>query len=84
MSVLPTIDLSLLSRASGGNGEGANRTVIEGDIKVKTPLGIEASGKGSYQSSETNYARCVGLAAANGAKPVEFPSICGMPPAATK
>ena len=79
MSVLPTIDLSLLSRATGGAGQGPNQTTIEGDIKVKTPVGIEASGKGSYQSSETDYARCVGLAAANGAKPADFPAICGLP-----
>lgn len=79
MSVLPTIDLSLLSLASGGNGQGPNQTTVEGNIQVKTPIGVEASGQGRYQSTETDYARCIGTAAAGGAKPADFPTICGLP-----
>ena len=76
---LQTLDLFQLSTATGGAGEGPNQTTISGDITVQTPVGISASGQGSYQSSETNYARCVGMAAAGGAKPAECPSICGLP-----
>lgn len=79
MSQLEVIDLSLLSHATGGAGEGPNQTRVEGEISVKTPVGIQASGKGSYQSSETDYARCIGIAANNGVKPADFPSICGLP-----
>jgi hypothetical protein len=78
---LQTIDLFLLERASGGAGEGAgpNQTNINGNISVETPVGIKASGQGSYQSAETDYARCLGLAAAGGAKPADFAAICGKP-----
>lgn len=81
MNELQTIDLGLLSLASGGAGEGAgpNQTNISGEISVQTPVGIKASGQGSYQSSETDYARCLGLAAAGGAKPADFSAICGLP-----
>ena len=81
-NVLPTIDLSLLARATGGadtTGGGPNQTDISGNLTVKTPMGIEASGQGSYQSRETDYARCIGMAAAGGAKPADFPTICGKP-----
>ncbi|HRC54291.1 MAG: hypothetical protein IPI49_21200 [Myxococcales bacterium] len=83
-NVLPTIDLSFLERATGGNGDGggANQTTINGNLTVKTPMGIEASGQGSYQSRETDYARCIGMAASGGAKPADFPAICGKPPGA--
>ncbi len=85
MNQLETIDISLLGLASGGNGpammEGAgpNQTSISGNISVETPVGIKASGQGSYQSGETDYARCLGLAAAGGAKPADFSAICGKP-----
>ncbi len=79
MSTLQTLDLFQLSQATGGAGEGPNQTNINGDIKVQTPVGISASGQGSYQSTETDYARCVGMAAAGGAKPTDFPAICGLP-----
>lgn len=81
MNELQTIDLGLLSLASGGAGEGAgpNQTNISGEISVQTPVGVKASGQGSYQSSETDYARCLGLAAAGGAKPADFSAICGLP-----
>lgn len=81
MNELQTIDLGLLSLASGGAGEGAgpNQTNISGEISVQTPVGIKASGQGSYQSAETDYARCLGLAAAGGAKPADFSAICGLP-----
>jgi hypothetical protein len=82
MSTLQTIDLSDLERATGGAGEGPNQTTVNGNITVETPVGIKASGQGSYQSTETDYARCIGLAAAGGAKPAEFPGICGKPPGA--
>jgi hypothetical protein len=78
---LQTIDLFLLERASGGAGEGAgpNQTNVSGNISVETPVGIKASGQGTYQSAETDYARCLGLAAAGGAKPADFAAICGKP-----
>lgn len=81
MNQLQTIDLGLLSLASGGAGEGAgpNQTNISGEISVQTPVGIKASGQGTYQSAETDYARCLGLAAAGGAKPADFAAICGLP-----
>lgn len=81
MNELQTIDLGLLSLASGGAGEGAgpNQTNISGEISVQTPVGIKASGQGTYQSAETDYARCLGLAAAGGAKPSDFSAICGLP-----
>ncbi len=79
--LLPTIDLSLLERATGGNGDGGpNQTNITGELKVKTPMGVEASGQGSYQSRETDYARCIGTAMSGGAKPADLPAICGKPP----
>jgi hypothetical protein len=78
-SALQTLDLFQLSTATGGAGEGPNQTVISGDISVQTPVGISASGQGSYRSAETDYARCVGMAVAGGAKPVDFPAVCGLP-----
>ncbi len=79
MSALEPLDLSLLSCVSGGAGEGPNQTVISGDIKVQTPIGVAASGQGTYQSTETDYARCIGLASKGGAAPSEWPAICGSP-----
>jgi hypothetical protein len=76
---LQTIDLSVLALATGGEG-GPNQTTVSGDLTVETPVGVKASGKGTYQSTETDYARCIGLAAAKGAKPADFPAICGKPP----
>lgn len=84
MSALQTLDFDQLSRATGGTGEGPNQTTITGNVSVQTPVGISASGEGSYQSTETDYARCVGMAAAGGAKPVDFPAICGLPTGARK
>jgi hypothetical protein len=83
-NALQSIDMFLLERATGGGeGVGPNQTTVNGDITVETPVGIKASGKGSYQSTETDYARCIGLAAAGGAKPTDFPAICGKPPGTT-
>lgn len=79
MLALQTLDFDQLSLATGGAGEGPNQTNISGNISVQTPVGINASGQGSYQSTETDYARCVGMAAAGGAKPADFPAICGLP-----
>ncbi len=79
MSALQTLDFDQLALATGGAGEGPNQTNISGNISVQTPVGVSASGQGSYQSSETDYARCVGMAVAGGAKPVDFPAICGLP-----
>lgn len=84
---LQTIDLDLLSMASGGNGgtpgftEGAgpNQMSVSGNISVETPVGIKASGQGSYQSAETDYSRCISTAVAGGAKPTDFAAICGKP-----
>ncbi|MEZ4361401.1 MAG: hypothetical protein R3B48_14540 [Kofleriaceae bacterium] len=81
---LQTLDLFALSTVSGGADEGPNQTTVSGNIKVETPVGISASGEGTYRSTETDYARCVGLAAAGGAKPADFPSICGLPQGAQK
>lgn len=79
---LPSIDLSLLELASGGNGDGGgpNQTSISGTISGRTPVGVEVSGQGSYQSRETDYARCLGAAMSGGAKPADLPAICGKPP----
>ncbi|MEZ4361116.1 MAG: hypothetical protein R3B48_13105 [Kofleriaceae bacterium] len=79
---LQTIDLLLLETASGGANEGPNQTNISGNINVETPVGIKASGQGTYSSAETDYARCIGMAAAGGAKPADFAGICGKPPGA--
>lgn len=79
MSALESLDLSLLSSVSGGAGEGANQTIISGDIQVRTPVGVVASGQGTYQSTETDYARCIGVASKGGAAPAEWPAICGTP-----
>jgi hypothetical protein len=81
MSTLQTIDLADLALATGG-ADGPNKTSVNGNITVETPVGVKAKGEGSYQSTETDYARCIGLAAAGGAKPAEFPTICGKPPGA--
>lgn len=87
-NALQTIDLDLLTMASGGNGAspggftenaGPNQMAVSGNISVETPVGIKASGQGSYQSAETDYSRCISSAVGGGAKPADFAAICGKP-----
>ncbi|HMG24319.1 MAG TPA: hypothetical protein VK607_23450 [Kofleriaceae bacterium] len=66
MYAFEAIDLIELITVTGGEdtgtfgpGAGANRTKISGDLKVKTPLGIEASGNGTYETARNNYGTCM-------------------------
>jgi len=42
-----------------GPGAGANRTDARGDLKVKTPVGLEISGNGSYSTARDAYGTCM-------------------------
>jgi hypothetical protein len=42
-----------------GPGAGPNRTRASGDLQVKTPVGLEVRGNGTYESSRTNYGACL-------------------------
>ena len=77
MQTFESIDLLALVTVTGGDGSndansgifgpgaGANRTRAAGDVKVKTPLGLEVSGNGSYETARDKYGTCMDKLPAN-------------------
>lgn len=66
MQAFEAIDLLELVTVTGGEdtgtfgpGAGPNRIDAEGNLSVKTPVGIDVSGSGKYQQSQSDYAYCV-------------------------
>jgi hypothetical protein len=48
-----------------GPGAGPNRVHANGDLKVKTPLGLELSGNGTYDSARSDFGACLDKLPAN-------------------
>jgi hypothetical protein len=64
MHTLQAIDLFELMTVTGGSdtfgpGAGPNRMRAEGEIDVKTPLGVNVTGKGTFEEARSNYATCM-------------------------
>lgn len=75
MHAFESIDLSTLVTVTGGEGSndggifgpgaGANRTRAAGDLKVKTPVGLEVGGTGSYETARDKFGVCMDKLPAN-------------------
>ena len=87
MSAFQTIDILSLEAVTGGADQGPtcgpNQTEANGKITVKTPVGLEVNGEGSYKSCRTNYAECLSTMASKGATPETIKSVCGLPPSSS-
>ena len=76
MKNLEMIDMAILATVTGGEGEGPNRTNIEGELDVQTP-GVAVKGKGTYKTSRTDYASCLDVM--RGQPPDQIRTTCGLP-----
>jgi hypothetical protein len=79
MNELTTIDLTTLDTVSGGE-LGPNQTRAAGELSVQTPMGVNVSGKGEYQSNRTDYAQCLDMVRGAGGTPQDMRANCGPPP----
>ena len=66
MHAFEAIDLLELVTVTGGEdsgtfgaGAGANRTRASGNLSVKTPVGLDVSGTGTYETARNNYGSCL-------------------------
>ncbi|HEY0477986.1 MAG TPA: hypothetical protein VGD37_10705 [Kofleriaceae bacterium] len=66
MHAFEAIDVLELVTVTGGEdsgtfstGAGPNRTRASGNLQVKTPVGLDVSGTGTYESARSNYGACL-------------------------
>lgn len=68
MHAFEAIDLLELVTVTGGEdngsgtfgpGAGGNRTRAEGELSVTTPVGVQVTGRGTYEQARTDYGACL-------------------------
>jgi hypothetical protein len=70
MHAFETIDVLALVTVTGGDdsggggtafgpGAGSNRTRAEGELSVTTPVGVQVTGRGTFEQARTDYGACL-------------------------